>query len=136
MKNRASKKIFMGLTVLLLTLTGCASSDSGEVQTVTVATTGMAFDSNELKVIKGKPMKLVLQNKDTVEHDWTITTIPHSAKKGGGHAHGVKADVHVHTAVGKTESIQFTPTKDGTYTFYCTVAGHRDAGMEGKLIVQ
>ncbi len=37
-------------------------------------------------------------------------------------------------AKGKTSvSAELAP---GTYTFYCTVPGHREAGMEGTLTVK
>jgi uncharacterized cupredoxin-like copper-binding protein len=36
----------------------------------------------------------------------------------------------------QTSTLDFTPTKPGTYEFFCTVAGHKDAGMVGTLIVK
>ncbi|MDA0302102.1 MAG: plastocyanin/azurin family copper-binding protein [Chloroflexi bacterium] len=43
--------------------------------------------------------------------------------------------MHVAAEAGRVAEIEFTPTQAGTYVFYCTVPGHREAGMEGKLIV-
>lgn len=37
---------------------------------------------------------------------------------------------------GSTGSVTFTPTKKGTFEFYCTVGNHRDLGQKGTIIVQ
>lgn len=60
-----------------------------------------------------------MPNKSSIGHDIVIDG------KGQGE---VVAD-------GKTSSFtaSFAP---GTYTYYCSVQGHREAGMEGKLIVR
>lgn len=39
------------------------------------------------------------------------------------------------TFQGGTKTLTLT-LKPGTYTFFCSVAGHRQAGMQGTLIVR
>jgi plastocyanin len=36
---------------------------------------------------------------------------------------------------GTTAGGSFTVTRPGTYTFYCSVPGHRAAGMQGTILV-
>jgi uncharacterized cupredoxin-like copper-binding protein len=42
----------------------------------------------------------------------------------------------VAAAGGQSAMLEFTPSKPGTYEFWCTVAGHKEAGMTGTLVVQ
>lgn len=35
----------------------------------------------------------------------------------------------------KTVSMTFKAGKSGVYPYLCTVAGHRQAGMEGRLVI-
>jgi uncharacterized cupredoxin-like copper-binding protein len=44
--------------------------------------------------------------------------------------------LHVAAMMGQTGVLEFTPTKPGTYEFFCTVAGHKEAGMVGTLVVK
>jgi len=43
--------------------------------------------------------------------------------------------LHVAAGTGGNGTLTFTPSKPGTYAFYCTVAGHKEAGMVGTLTV-
>jgi plastocyanin len=79
------------------------------------------------------------------------TTTEASAKAGEvtvdfknpqGLTHDVAIEDSGGKTVGKTELIAESATsttvnlKPGTYTFYCSVPGHREAGMEGTLTVK
>jgi plastocyanin len=71
-----------------------------------------------------KPGKVVLrmQNKSTTPHDIAVT---------GGGVNQIGAVV----SNGGTSTVT-TSLKPGKYTFYCSVPGHRQAGMFGTLIVK
>ena len=62
-----------------------------------------------------------MANMSPVEHDVAI-------------AEGSKVLGQTPTFVGGSKTLTLK-LKPGTYTFYCTVPGHRQAGMEGKLTV-
>jgi len=78
------------------------------------------FDRAELRARVGEPVALRLDNTDTQLHYFDIDAFA----------------VHVPMPAGKPALALFTPTTPGTYTFYCRVPGHTEAGMVGKLIVE
>ena len=43
--------------------------------------------------------------------------------------------VNVQTPAGKTTTVEFTPNQKGAFKYYCSIPGHREAGMEGTLVV-
>jgi len=45
-------------------------------------------------------------------------------------------DVNVQLPHGETTRVEFTPERAGTYEFYCSIAGHREAGQVGELLVE
>lgn len=94
-----------------------ASSDRVEIQT---ATTEFAYAPKAWEIPSGKPIKIVLKNKGTVEHDFTIDALK----------------LKVTVAAGKDAEKSFAAIAPGTYEVHCTVAGHKEAGMTGTLTVR
>jgi plastocyanin len=81
----------------------------------------LRFNVTSLAAKAGK-VKLVMSNPSSLTHSIAIE------------GNGVTAAGSVVTQGGtSTVSANLRP---GTYTFYCTVPGHREAGMQGTLTVQ
>lgn len=75
----------------------------------------------ELKVEVGDTVKVTLISGEGAQHNFYIDEF------------GVKsADV---TGQGNSVSVEFVADKEGTFAYYCAIPGHRQAGMEGKIIV-
>ena len=88
-------------------------------------------------------MRLTLKNADTVEHDFQVDVMPlhagASARHAGmdmGHSAPGEPALHIHTPAGGDSFAVFTPLEKGAYPVYCTVPGHKEAGMTATLLVR
>lgn len=86
---------------------------------VEVDATSFEFDPDEITVTAGEDIAIVLTAEDVL-HDLTIDEL----------------DAHVAADKGETAEGGLRADEPGRYTYYCSVAGHREAGMEGTLIVE
>lgn len=75
----------------------------------------------DLGVSEGTALEILLTNGDGMPHDLAIP--------------GLGAQTILLSARNESTRLTITPIESGVYPYYCTVSGHRQAGMEGKLVV-
>lgn len=77
-----------------------------------------SFTPNNIEVPVGQPITFVLKNEGSLEHDMAFDDLD---------------QVSDMVSAGDTATFEVTFEEAGTYPFYCTVPGHREAGMEGTV---
>jgi plastocyanin len=77
------------------------------------------FSPAAITARRGEDIALVLTSVD-LEHDLVIDEF----------------DAHVYAPAGQTASGGFNASDLGRFIFYCSIPGHREAGMEGRLDVE
>ncbi|MCH7828479.1 cupredoxin domain-containing protein [Patescibacteria group bacterium] len=85
---------------------------------VSMSARSFAFSPETLKARVGE--SIVLEVQATGQHTFTIDEL----------------GVNVSLPHGKTTRVEFTPSQTGTFTYYCAVPGHRNAGQIGTLTVE
>ena len=98
------------------------TAGSAAVLDIEAASSGLAFASDTASAKAGK-VTLNFTNPQPLTHD---VAIEDSSGKTIG-----KTDLIAEGSDSATVDL-----KPGEYTFYCTVPGHREAGMEGTLTVK
>lgn len=83
---------------------------------------GLSYDTTTLTAHPGK-VTIEFTNSAAIEHNVTVSS-------SAGSTVGATP-----TFNGATKSLT-VDLKAGTYTFFCSVPGHRQAGMQGTLTVQ
>lgn len=83
-------------------------------------TPGMYFEQAALHATVGETVALRFENPHAAPHAFRVDEL----------------GVDVAIAPGEQGLILFKPEQPGSYTFYCSVPGHREAGMLGRLVVE
>ncbi|HVM00192.1 MAG TPA: cupredoxin domain-containing protein [Egibacteraceae bacterium] len=87
-------------------------------RTIPVAASAFAFDPQEIALTAGEDVAIGLTSTD-LTHDFVIDEV----------------DFHVAADPGCTAKGALRIDEPGTYTAYCSVAGHREAGMQTTVTV-
>ena len=96
-----------------------ASPAAPDARHVTVTARPFAFEPKEIIVRAGEDIAIVLHSEDGL-HDFTVDEL----------------DAHVAAGRGGTSVGGLRAERPGRYAFYCSVQGHREAGMDGILVVE
>ena len=100
------------------------SSESGaaedSIKEFTVTGSNFKFSQPEIRVKEGDVVRITFKN-ESGHHDFVIDEF----------------NVATEQTNGPTEEIvTFVADKTGTFEYYCSVLGHKQLGMKGKLIVE
>lgn len=132
------RRVFVAIAVAAaagLILAACGGSDNNSntsmggheknapvhssAREISMDASSFSFSPNEITIRAGEEVTIVMHSTGAF-HDFMVQ----------GKAHVVGANA------GKTEMGGLRIDKPGTYKFWCSVPGHRSAGMEGTLVVQ
>jgi len=142
------------LAIAALALVACGSSGGGSESSSTSTTgaeeTSAAGGEGKSESSGGGAVSTLAIEADP-GGQLAFTTTEATAKAGKvtidfnnpqGLPHDVKIESESGKQLGGTETVSDGSTsatvdlKPGTYTFYCSIPGHREAGMEGTLVVK
>lgn len=97
---------------------GQVQSETKEIQ---VTASEYFFLPSTIKVDKGDTLTLTLRNAGKMSHNLVFEAL------------GIETKT---VQKGQSDTIEFTASEAGTFSFYCSIGNHRDLGMEGSLEVK
>jgi len=117
------------------------NTDWKAMETVTVVLEEHSYTPDLLTFEKGKPYRLVIQNKGSKDHYFTAPEFfkAMALRKAQSKDGEIKAPYLKAVEVYKNNAaveVFFVPVKPGTYPLYCTIDDHREKGMEGKIVIK
>lgn len=95
-----------------------AAGASGEG--VTVVAVDIAFEQEEIRIPADTDVEITLRNEGMLQHDFVVDEL----------------DFVIGPLNGGEEATETLNASAGEYEYYCSVPGHKEAGMVGTLIVE
>jgi len=109
--NLRPDRIFMLQTTLLegkMVFVGVGGEIDGQV-------------NPDLEAQSGNTVSVVLESSDGIPHDFAVPEL--------------NIQSQMVTGKGASTDVVIELNEQGDFTYFCTVPGHRQAGMEGRLII-
>lgn len=110
----------IAVTALGASLAACGGTAAAPASAIPLTMSEFRYSTPSIEIAAGEKATLELKNAGTVEHDLAIEAI------------GLKVSVQP----GRTATRKIGPLAAGEYEIVCTVPGHKEAGMVGKLLVR
>ena len=95
-----------------------------DLKEIAIEGTEYSYSPDQVKAPAGKPLSITFINSGGIDHDLTLFS-SNGAEVSGSHLHAVPG----------AEATTIVTLEPGKYAFWCTIPGHREAGMEGTLTV-
>jgi uncharacterized cupredoxin-like copper-binding protein len=100
---------------------------------------GMAFAPARIEVARGEQVQFVLRNQGELDHELVIGTFEANQEHAAAMAEHPDMEHEDPNAKrlkpGTPGVLRWQFTKPGTFEYGCLIAGHREAGMVGTLVV-
>lgn len=97
-----------------------ASEVSVSASPIVIEAREFAFGPGAVTISSAGPTTIELDDTGIVPHNLTVDAL----------------GIQIVAAAGRSTSATFQDLAPGTYEFYCSISGHRQAGMVGTLIVR
>ena len=116
-----------------ITLTPVAPVDD----VLTVRAFEWGFEPGTIALRQGEEVRIVLVNDGKIPHNLKVEglAVDVTGASSSGPQSGDEGELFVEAAEGEEGTLVFVPQASGSFTFYCTISGHRRLGMEGHLTV-
>ncbi len=113
----------IGVSAAVAQTTTTTVATAATKRVINVSARSYKFTPSKLRVTKGESVTIALKSTDAL-HDFVVT--------GPGNSNRVVVSP---TGPGQTKRGTLRIAKPGTYQFYCSLPGHRAAGMRGTITV-
>lgn len=93
-----------------------------------------SYKPQNITINRGKEYEITLKNDGKAEHDINIVSTEDFNKNNVDNLHK-NYNFHLHVQAGQSATAKISSLPRGNYIFYCTIPGHKEAGMVGNLKV-
>jgi len=108
--------LFASALASLVAVAALMGADPGPRPPVSVELADSTFRPASVTIPAGRPVSIELRNVGALEHDWSVDALRFSPN----------------VRPGQSTVVELTAPA-GVYEVYCSLPGHREAGMVGRL---